>query len=79
MKAIEVKGTVNEFGQLSLDEPLTIAKHSRVRVIVIIAEENQEDEELVESASESFRQGWYDAMNGNTVPISQLWEGIDAE
>ncbi|WP_066383138.1 MULTISPECIES: hypothetical protein [unclassified Anabaena] len=79
MKAIEVKGTVNEFGQLALDEPLTIAKHSRVRVIVIIAEENQEDEELIESASESFRQGWYDAMNGNTVPISQLWEGIDAE
>ncbi|WP_026731725.1 type II toxin-antitoxin system RelN family antitoxin [Fischerella sp. PCC 9605] len=79
MKAIEVKGTVDEFGQLSLDEPLTLAKHSRVRVIVLITEENEEDEEIVESASESFRQGWHDAMSGNTVPISQLWEGIDAE
>ncbi|BCL35908.1 hypothetical protein NSMS1_23550 [Nostoc sp. MS1] len=29
MKAIEVQGTVNELGQLSLDEPLTIAKQSR--------------------------------------------------
>ncbi|ALF52525.1 hypothetical protein ACX27_06180 [Nostoc piscinale CENA21] len=79
MKAIEVQGTVDELGQLSLDEPLTIAKHSRVRVIVLITEENEDDEELVESAKESFRQGWYDAMNGNTVPISQLWQGIDAE
>ncbi|MDZ7956728.1 MAG: hypothetical protein RMY34_02270 [Aulosira sp. DedQUE10] len=79
MKAIEVKGTVNEWGQISLDKPLTIAKHSRVRVIVLITEENEADDELVESASESFRQGWYDAMTGNTVPVSQLWEGIDAE
>ncbi|MEH2194135.1 MAG: hypothetical protein V7K98_16060 [Nostoc sp.] len=78
MKAIEAKGTVNELGQISLDKPLTIAKHSRVRVIVLITEENEEDDELVESASENFRQGWYDAMIGNTVPISQLWEGIDA-
>ncbi|MEH2303306.1 MAG: hypothetical protein V7K88_31135 [Nostoc sp.] len=58
---------------------MTIAKHSRVQVIILITEENEEDNELVESASESFRQGWYDAMIGNTVPISQLWEGIDAE
>ena len=79
MKVIEVKGTVDEVGQLSLDEPLTLAKDSRVRVIVLIAEENEEDEELAESASQSFRQGWYDAMTGNTVPISQLWEDIDAE
>ena len=79
MKAIEVKGTVDKFGQLSLDEPLTLAQHSRVRVIVLIAEENEEEEDVSESASESFRQGWYDAMSGNTVPISQLWEGIDAE
>ncbi|MEH2144368.1 type II toxin-antitoxin system RelN family antitoxin [Nostoc sp.] len=70
MKAIEAKGTVNELGQISLDKPLTIAKYSRVRVIVLITEENEEDNELVESASESFRQGWYDAMTGNTVPIS---------
>lgn len=79
MKAIEVKGTVDELGQLSLDEPLTLAKHSRVRVIVLITEENEEDDELVESASESFRKGWHDVMTGNTVPVSQLWEGIDAE
>jgi hypothetical protein len=31
------------------------------------------------SASESFRQGWHDAMTGNTIPIAQLWDGIDIE
>ncbi|MEH2336190.1 hypothetical protein [Nostoc sp.] len=58
MKAIEAKGTVNELGRIFLDKPLTIAKYSRVRVIILITEENEEDNELVESASESFRQGW---------------------
>lgn len=84
MKAIEAMGTVDEEGQLSLDVPLTVDKHTRVRVIVLLPEEaekenNQEDEEISESAVESFRQGWYDAMIGNTLPVSQLWEGIDAE
>ncbi|MEI2580925.1 type II toxin-antitoxin system RelN family antitoxin [Scytonema sp. PRP1] len=84
MKAIEGMGTVDEEGQLSLDVPLNVDKHTRVRVIVLLPEEvekenNQEDEEISESAAESFRQGWYDAMTGNTLPVSQVWEGIDAE
>lgn len=78
MKAIEVMGTVNEQGQLSLDQPLIVDKHTRVRVIVLLSEEVQ-DEELLESAQESFRQGWYDAMTGNTLPVSQLWQEIDAD
>jgi hypothetical protein len=31
------------------------------------------------SAAESFRRGWHDAMTGNTIPIAQLWDGIDVE
>jgi hypothetical protein len=79
MKAIEVTGTVDEQGQVSLDERLTLAKQSRVRVIVLVSEGNEEDEELLESAGESFRQGWCDAITGNTIPVSQLWSGIDAD
>ncbi len=26
----------------------------------------------------SFRQGWEEAMNGELLPIDQLWEGVDA-
>ncbi len=33
----------------------------------------------LKSAEESFRQGWYEAMTDDTIPISQLWDGIDAE
>lgn len=31
------------------------------------------------SAEDSFRQGWKEAMAGETRPLSELWEGIDAE
>jgi hemerythrin-like domain-containing protein len=43
----------------------------RVRVIVLA-------EEPLKSAEECFRQGWHEAMTGETVPLSELWEGIDA-
>ena len=36
-------------------------------------------DEPLKSAEESFRQGWYEAMTGQTIPLSELWEGIDAE
>ena len=28
-------------------------------------------------AEDSFRQGWTEAMNGETMPIDDLWTGID--
>jgi hypothetical protein len=36
-------------------------------------------DESLPSAAESFRQGWRDAMTGNTIPIEQLWDNIDVE
>ena len=33
----------------------------------------------LESAEESFRQGWLETLRGETKPVSELWEGIDAE
>ena len=27
----------------------------------------------------SFRQGWLEALAGQTRPVSELWEGVDAE
>lgn len=30
-------------------------------------------------APASFRQGWQEAMTGQSFPVSQLWEGVDAE
>ena len=33
----------------------------------------------LKSAEDSFRQGWQEAMTGNTIPLAELWDGIDAE
>lgn len=30
-------------------------------------------------ADESFRQGWHEALNEETLPLAELWEDIDAE
>jgi hypothetical protein len=40
---------------------------------------SHEPEETLDSAVESFRQGWQDTMTGKTIPVAQLWDGIDAE
>ncbi len=69
MKAIEVEATVDEQGQLSLDKPLTLEMHSRVRVIVLVPVDDHE-EDILESPRESFRSCWHDVVTGNVVPIS---------
>ncbi len=33
----------------------------------------------LKSAEASFRQGWKEALAGETRPVPELWEGIDAE
>jgi hypothetical protein len=30
-------------------------------------------------AAESFRQGWLEVMSGQTLPLSELWQDLDAE
>jgi hypothetical protein len=81
MKAIEVTGTVNNQGQLSLDTPLMIESDRRVRVIVLVADDLQADpdDDSIESVREGIRQGWHEAMTGQTYPIAQLWDSIDAD
>lgn len=33
----------------------------------------------LKSAEESFRQGWQEVMNEETLPVDELWVGIDVE
>lgn len=30
-------------------------------------------------AADSFRQGWLEAMSNQTLPVSELWQGLDVE
>ena len=34
-----------------------------------------EDQQSIPSATESFEQGWQEALRGETLPISELWTG----
>jgi len=93
MQAIETTATLTEGGQLQLDEPLNIDRQ-RVRVIVLIPDDNDLKNKSIESTStssaqvvddsidtirEGIYQGWQDVLSGKTLPISQLWDGIDVE
>ncbi|HHL73443.1 MAG TPA: hypothetical protein ENJ29_13135 [Bacteroidetes bacterium] len=33
----------------------------------------------LKSAEESFEQGWKEVKQGETLPLSKLWEDVDAE
>lgn len=33
----------------------------------------------LKSAEKSFRQGWHEAMTGQTIPLAELWDGIDVK
>ncbi len=75
MKAIKVMGTVDEQGQLALDSPLTIKKPSLVEVIVLIPEDTEtEENQTKKEILNDFRISWQEAMNGETIPVEQLWE-----
>jgi hypothetical protein len=79
MKAIKAMGSIDEQGQLSLDQPLILDKNSRVEVIVLIqgVEDHESGDITKAEILEDFRQAWHEAMTGQIIPISQLWEGTE--
>ncbi|MDY7005151.1 MAG: hypothetical protein SWX82_14725 [Cyanobacteriota bacterium] len=84
MKAIEVTGILDEKGQLFLDRPIENSAPAKVRVIVLFPEVTEEDEPdpddtPVEEIKASLRRALQQAKSGQTRPISELWERIDAE
>ena len=84
MKAFEVTGTINEKGQLLLDQPLIAENPGPVRIIVLLPEPTDEAEEdpddtPVEEVKASLRRALQEAKTGQRIPVSQMWEGIDVE
>jgi len=80
MRAVKATGHVDERGQIHLDQPLANV-NGRVEVIVLIDDTEPESDLLVskEEILANFRQAWHEAMTGQTVPVSQIWEGIEHE
>jgi hypothetical protein len=81
MKAIETTATINEVGEFILDKSLGSYKPQQVRVIVLFYEDDEIDPEETptEVVIEGIRQGLHEALTGKTIPLSKMWEGIDAK
>lgn len=84
MRAVEVTGIVDEQGQLILDKPIEVAHLKPVRIIVLFSESTDElqadpDDTDIESIKASLRRALHQAKAGERIPLSQMWEGIDAE
>jgi len=90
MKALEVTGTIDRQGHLLLDRPLDVnisdQESHRVRVIVLFSEaiatqelEHDPDDTPIEEIKASLKRAFLQAKAGQTRPISELWDRIDAE
>ena len=81
MKAVEVMGKVDDKGQLLLDEPLNIKSESRVKVILLISDEDEldPDDTPVEEIKASLTRALQEVKEGKTRPISELWDRIEHE
>jgi hypothetical protein len=80
MKAIELTGTVDDRGNLSLDEPVLVSANSRVRVIILCSEEALDvdlDDTPLDDVKASLRRALQEAKSGQRIPIAQMWESID--
>ncbi|MEO1764948.1 MAG: hypothetical protein AAFR83_24035 [Cyanobacteria bacterium J06629_18] len=51
----------------------------RVRVIVLLSEDDDSDETPTEEAIEGIHEGIREALSGQTIPLSQMWDGIAIE
>ena len=87
MEAVKVTGFINEDGQLQLDQPLNLAQNSRVEVIVLVQDsastENASSTSDLDTPDEEIlsdlRQAWHEAITGQTIPVSELWDGLEDE
>jgi hypothetical protein len=81
MKAFDVMATLNDQKQLLLDDNLDIDTPSRVRVILLVSEEKESDPDdtPVEEIKASLKRALKEVQEGKTIPLAQMWDGIDVE
>ena len=84
MKAIEVTGRIDAQGNLVLDRPIQGTDYPhQVRVIVLVPEEaeavDDPDDTPIKEVKASLKRALRQARAGQTRPISELWNRIEAE
>ncbi len=63
------------------NSPIELKDNSRVRIIILLPDDDSSEpyETPTEQVIEGIREGFYEAFTGQTVPLAQMWEGIDVE
>ena len=81
MKAFEVMGTLNNNNQSLLDQQLEINTPSRVKVIILVSDEEEVDcdDTPVKEIKASLRTALQEAKAGKTIPLDKMWDDIDVE
>jgi hypothetical protein len=83
MESLEIKGFIDDQGNLLIEEPLETAYRGSVRVIVLYPQGYTEDMSGVDDTpivaiKESLKQSLEEAMSGQRISISRIWDDIDA-
>lgn len=83
MKAYEFSTRITPDGKLELPGELKeLPDTTEIRVIVLVEETAQTETEFITEtdgsafSAESFQKSWTQAIKGDTLPISQMWESI---
>lgn len=74
MRAFEVMATVNNPRELLLDDSLDIDTSSRVKVILLLSDENESDEDdtPVEEIKASLIRALQEAKEGKRIPLDKM-------
>lgn len=72
MKAIEVVGTIEEGGRVRLDEPVPASVGERVRLIVLVGDEEPSEQEWLHAAGQG---GAFDSLDHPEEDLYTLRDG----
>jgi len=76
---VQLKQAIQLAQSLSLSEQLELLQALSAIIQQSHLQESQIDTETdTDFSADSFRDSWQQAMTGQTLPLSQLWEGADA-
>lgn len=82
MRIIETKADITEDHQLSIQLPEDIeAGQYQIAIIINSQPEPSFDPDETSDAivMEGIKQGLKEALSGQTIPLTQMWDGIDVE
>jgi hypothetical protein len=77
----EVTGTINKDGFVTFDEEIEITEPQSVTIIFRASNQDSKPAKLKtqQELTDKIIQGLHEAITGKTVPLSALWDQVDAD